>query len=71
MVKESKQSKREGVRVPVIGTITLPEAEGLAYYAALAGLAVAGMVDWPIVAAIGIGHILVANRNGNHHDERA
>jgi hypothetical protein len=47
-----------------LGTVRLPEPERLAYYGGLAALAVFGILDWPVAIALGIGHVLAAQR---HH----
>jgi hypothetical protein len=40
-----------------------PELPALAYYAGLTVLGVVGLLEWPLVAAVGVGHILA----NNHH----
>ena len=47
-----------------LGVVRLPEPRRLAYYAGLAALAAFGIVDWPIAAALGIGHLLAED---HHH----
>jgi hypothetical protein len=41
----------------------LPSTERLVYYGGLAALAVAGMLEWPVAAAVGVG-VWVATRAG-------
>ena len=47
-----------------IGTIRLPEPQRLAFYGGLAALAVFGIVDWPVAAVLGVGHLLAED---HHH----
>ena len=51
------------VTMPVVGELTLPSADALAWYAGLAAVAVFGVMDWPVAVAIGVGHLLAHN----HH----
>lgn len=46
------------------GVIRLPQAQRLAYYAGLAALAAFGVLDWPVAAVLGIGHLLAED---HHH----
>lgn len=50
------------ISLPLIGRVSLPASDQLAFIGGLSLLAVAGVVDWPVVAAIGIGHALVQSR---------
>ena len=56
-------SKQEfGHYVDVARTI-LPPPERVAYYGALGAMAIFGAIEWPVAAAIGVGH--------GHHAARA
>ena len=46
------------VVLPVLGELHLPPPQQLAWYGGLATLAVVGVLEWPVAAAIGIGHLL-------------
>ena len=46
-----------------IGTVRLPSPQRLAYYGGIAALGVFGIVDWPVVLVIGIGHLLAEDRH--------
>jgi hypothetical protein len=48
--------------MPVIGTVTLPPPDQLAYLAGIAALVAIGCVEWPVAALLGAGHILAADR---------
>lgn len=49
--------------LPVLGQVALPSSDQLAFLAGLGALAVAGIIEWPVPAAVGVGHALVQNRN--------
>ena len=53
------------VELPVLGAVTLPPPEQLAYVAgiaALAALAALEIIEWPIGLALATGHLLAATR---------
>lgn len=47
-----------------IGTVRLPEPQRLAFYGGLVALAAFGIVEWPVAAVLGIGHLLA---DDHHH----
>ncbi|MGY1792943.1 hypothetical protein ACI796_03015 [Geodermatophilus sp. SYSU D00525] len=53
------QGNRVDVPLPVLGTVHLPPLDSLALYAGLAALAAVEVLEWPVAAAIGVGHLLV------------
>jgi len=46
------------VVLPALGTLRLPPPETLAWFGGLATLAALGLLEWPVAAAIGAGHLL-------------
>jgi septal ring-binding cell division protein DamX len=54
------QARNYSVELPIIGRIPVPPPEQLAIYAALGGLAVLELIDWPVAVAMGVGSTLVA-----------
>ena len=48
--------------LPIVGRVLVPPPEQLAIYAALGGLAVLELIDWPVAVAMGVGSALVARR---------
>jgi hypothetical protein len=50
------------VTLPVVGRVTLPSTEQLAFIGGVGALAVAGVIEWPVAVAVGVGHTLVQNR---------
>ncbi len=50
--------------VPALGTLTLPSPQSLAFYAGLAVVGAAGLIDWPVIAVLAAGHLLAED---HHH----
>jgi hypothetical protein len=51
------------VTVPVLGQVALPPAEQLAYLGGIGALVALGLLEWPVGALLGAGHLLAADRN--------
>jgi hypothetical protein len=51
------------LNVPVVGTVTFPCRDQLVFFGGLGLLAVVGMIEWPVAAVVGAGHLLAAKRN--------
>ncbi|MES4901689.1 MULTISPECIES: hypothetical protein [unclassified Streptomyces] len=49
--------------LPLIGAITFPPRKQLVFYAGLCGLATAGVIEWPVAAAVGLGHLLATSHS--------
>ncbi len=47
-----------------LGAIRLPEPQRLAFYGGIAALAAFGILEWPVAAVLGIGHLLA---DDHHH----
>ncbi len=68
------QGKSYSVDLPIIGRVPVPPPEQLAIYAALGGLAVLELIDWPVALAMGVGSALVSRHLSeleNRGEERA
>ena len=52
------------LHVPRLGGLTLSSPQSLAFYAGLAAVGVAGIFDWPVLAVLGVGHLLAED---HHH----
>lgn len=52
------------VRVPVVGTVSLPSAPHLAWYAGVGVLAAVGVIELPVAALLAIGKALSDERSG-------
>jgi predicted membrane protein len=44
-------------------SLTLPPLEHLAFYAGVGAMAVFGIMEWPVVAVLVVGHTLVNTQN--------
>lgn len=51
------------VTLPVVGTLTLPPGDQLAYLGGLAVLTALEIVDWPVALVLGAGHLLASDRH--------
>ena len=64
--REARRQVSEGqvysVELPMVGRVPLPSPRQLAIYAALGGLAVLEVIDWPVAVAMGIGSALVSHQ---------
>jgi hypothetical protein len=47
----------------VVGTVAVPCRDQLVFFGGLGLLAVVGLIEWPVAAVVGAGHILAAKRN--------
>ena len=51
------------VRLPVVGAVTIPCRDQLVFFGGLGLLAVVGLIEWPVAAVVGAGHVLAAKRS--------
>jgi hypothetical protein len=51
------------LELPVLGSVTLPPKDQLIFFGGLGVLAVVGLIEWPVAAVVGTGHLLAAKRN--------
>ncbi|MER7206892.1 MULTISPECIES: hypothetical protein [Streptosporangium] len=49
----------------------LPPPERMVYYGGLGALAVAGLIEWPVAAAIGVGTVIAQRARGMSRSGRA
>jgi hypothetical protein len=57
------QGNSINVPLPVLGTVRLPPLDSLAWYGGLATLAAIGLMEWPVAAAIGAGHLIAQQQH--------
>jgi len=57
------QGNTVNVPLPLLGTVQLPPLDSLALYGGLAALAAVGLLEWPVAAAVGVGHLLVQQQH--------
>uniref|UniRef100_A0A5Q5CD18 Uncharacterized protein n=1 Tax=Mycobacterium sp. (strain JLS) TaxID=164757 RepID=A0A5Q5CD18_MYCSJ len=55
-----RRAQRFSVRLPLIGQVTVPPPDQLAFYGVLGVLAGVGAIEWPVAVAIGVGQAVVA-----------
>ena len=53
------QGNTVNVPLPVLGTVRLPPLDSLVWFGGLGTLVAVGLMEWPVAAAIGAGHLLV------------
>lgn len=46
------------VHVPLVGSVTIPPPERVAYYTGMGLLAAFGVIEWPLAVVIAAGHVL-------------
>jgi hypothetical protein len=63
IVERVRKADSFTVTMPVVGTVRIPHPEQLAYYAALAALAAAEIIDWPVALALAAGHALMQDQH--------
>jgi hypothetical protein len=63
-VHKVREAQGFAVRLPLVGRISMPRPEQLAFYGGLAALAAVQIIDWPVALAITAGHVL-ANQHHN------
>lgn len=59
-------NRRNSVKfqIPLMGTVSLPATDELAFLGGVGVLAVAGIIEWPVALVLGAGHALVAMHRG-------
>lgn len=62
-----QEAKKFSVRLPVVGTVSVPPPDQLAFYGVLGLLAAVEVIDWPVALAIGIGQAVVARHLNDQH----
>ena len=57
------QGNTVDVPLPVLGTVRLPPLDSLVWFGGLATLVAVEIMEWPVAAAIGVGHLLVQQQH--------
>lgn len=69
LVERVRRAQGFAVDLPLVGRVSVPKPEHLAYYAALGGMAAAELIEWPVAVVIAAGHLLAADsHNRALHD---
>ncbi|GFG63496.1 hypothetical protein MKUB_09860 [Mycobacterium kubicae] len=64
-VEKIRAGETFAVNLPVVGQVTIPRPDQLAYYGGLAALAAFELIDWPVALVIAAGHVMASN----HHNK--
>lgn len=64
-VQKIREAETFAINLPVVGKVTIPRPEQLAYFGGLAALAALELIDWPVALVIATGHVLASN----HHNQ--
>jgi hypothetical protein len=64
VVQEVREAQGFAVCLPVVGRVSVPRPDQLAFYGGLAALAALQIIDWPVALAITAGHLLASQ----HHN---
>ncbi|MCE0763244.1 hypothetical protein LWC35_10040 [Pseudonocardia kujensis] len=62
-IEKNVQDNSVKVEISGLGTVRLPAADSLAWIGGLVTLAAVGILEWPVAAAIGVGHLLSRQRH--------
>lgn len=54
------QAEKFSIRVPVVGRVSVPPPDQIAFYGVLGVLVAGGLIDWPVALAMGVGQVVVA-----------
>lgn len=57
-IEKTVQENSVNVQIDGLGTVRLPALDSLAWIGGLATLAAVGLLDWPVAAVLGVGHVL-------------
>lgn len=62
-VEHIRSGETFAVTLPLLGRVTVPQPQQLAYYGGLAALAALEIIDWPVAIAVAAGHLLANNQH--------
>lgn len=62
-VERVREARTLAVDLPIVGRVRIPRPEQLAFYAAVGGLAVAEIIEWPVALVLMTGHALMQNEH--------
>ncbi|GAA4993228.1 hypothetical protein [Actinopolymorpha pittospori] len=52
------ERRRLHLTLPLVGSVALPPPERLVWYAGLVTMGALGIIEWPVVAVISVGHLM-------------
>ncbi|BBZ05614.1 hypothetical protein MCHIJ_50510 [Mycolicibacterium chitae] len=53
-----RDARRFSVKIPVVGKVSVPPPDHLAFYGVLGALGVTELIPWPVALGLGVGHAL-------------
>lgn len=56
-----QQAQKFAIKLPIVGRMSVPPPDQLAFYGALGLLAAVELIDWPVAVAIGVGQAVMAH----------
>ncbi|MGZ8801041.1 MAG: hypothetical protein ACXWZL_00075 [Mycobacterium sp.] len=62
-----RQAENFSLRLPVVGRVSVPPPDQLAFFGVLGLLAAVELIDWPVALAIGVGQAVVARHFDDEH----
>lgn len=66
---DDRRSQRIALTLPLLGRLSLPPPEQMAYYAGIGALVALEVLDWPAALVLGVGHALITQqRNPTLHE---
>lgn len=66
-----QEAEKFSVRIPLVGRVSVPPPDQLAFYGVLGALGAIGLIDWPVAVAIGVGQAVVARHFNDQHPAAA
>lgn len=63
--KVVREARRFSVRLPLVGKVTVPPPQHLAFYTVLGALAATEVIPWPVAVGVGVGHALTVRTDGD------
>lgn len=52
--RPSRQNHGRTIRLPVVGRVSIPAPDQIAFYGVLGGLALLEVIEWPVAVAMGV-----------------
>lgn len=62
-VDRVRQARTFSLELPVVGQVSIPRPEQLAFYGALGALAAVEIIEWPVALVLAVGHALMQNEH--------
>ncbi|HTM84749.1 MAG TPA: hypothetical protein VL179_07575 [Mycobacterium sp.] len=68
-VEHIRAGQNFALNLPVVGEVTIPPPEQLAYYGGLAVLTAFDLIEWPVALVIAAGHVMANNQRSRIIEE--